>query len=168
MTCDLREKYKKVAPPGQKFKLSAGGESDVYYDFREMTDGDIGNVEDETSLAHKLGKVYANEHLLFGLKVRNRYARLNVVGMVTFGWRLVERAFEHPYWFDPHTDRCNAPDNGPYILVDDVLTTGSSCQRAFRFFGRRAEAIIVLVNRSGMPDLEGVSIIELLPEDKKI
>lgn len=74
-------------------------------------------------------------------------------------WRLdVRSLFEYDKTYAWVCDNC--------ILVDDVMTTGGTVKAALSVYRGEVTHIAVLVNRSGMNELEGVPIISGVSTDQ--
>ena len=146
---EVREKYTRRG----SFKLSAGGKSSVYYDFRNMEQRDFEYV------LSVMVNCFEN---MFGTV--NWPDDLSIIGLKTMGWVLVEALFDEDAdigWYDPHSDTGVAVLER-YVLVDDVITTGSTIEKAITYYGRPPELIVCLVNRGGLGPIRGARVVETL------
>lgn len=125
----------------------------MYYNFRQIEEGDLQLV------------VFA---LLQSLNAICRYYNElpPVVGIATMGKRIVESAIpSNYYWYDPHqnTGTKLPPGSASVLIVDDVLTTGTTIRKAINYYSLPVDSIFVLVNRSEESFLDTIPVNELIP-----
>lgn len=93
------------------------------------------------------------------------YRPNNLVGVPTGGWMLAldigAKSSLDVYVTDKYTNTVGL--NRRVIVVDDVMTTGHTVSR---YLGPDVVAIAVLVNRSGLDEINGIPIVTGIFADK--
>jgi len=126
-------------------ELSSGSKSDLYYNFRNITEYDKKRV----------------------IEMLKKEARdLIIVGIKTMGFEIAKQ-LDYPigessvYCYDPQLDMItNGKFCKPYLIFDDVITTFGTIHKCIgcinKFFPYLPDKVISIVNRMNIIDLSEV------------
>jgi orotate phosphoribosyltransferase len=181
----LLERALKLAPEGETFTLASGRETSVYFDTKPVILAPeqfctIGKLF--WKLAHAAGATavggLAAGAIPIAMAIVAYDATVGHAGIRSFYVRDERKSHgtkESLYQaFDPERERGILDPTSRVVVVDDVLTTGKSIERAvekIRDRGGNIESIIVLVDRleggaSRLQKLYGVPVISLFRMDQ--
>jgi orotate phosphoribosyltransferase len=113
-------------------KLSSGLKSNIYYNFRNLSDEDKVELSKELETFHR---------------------RYTLVGIKTMGWELVKPYCPNCVCYDPHKNKINKKVKGPYVIVDDVISTFGTIRKCILKIGYLPNAIICIVNRMNIIEI---------------
>jgi len=156
----LRRKFLKFGD----FTSSSGLKIWYYYNFRTFTV----QVKEWKELIIKMSN-FINE-----LKSINP---VRIVGIGSFGYNLTYavsarlKDLSRFSLYNPHLNRITAglPKDEiniykDYIIIDDVITTGSTIINAIEYYETKPLHILCLVNRSNLIEIDGIPIKEFLKQ----
>jgi len=160
---NLIDKYKETTTNGKLFKLSSGGESLIYYDFRKLLLKE--NRRDLFEIAciflDYMDDKYHNNPIVVGIhKMGGIIAKFYFPdGIDRF---CVYIPLTNTFLINPRFKTIIKDSDNNYILIDDVITTGTTISKTIRNINKNPLEILCLKNRSMLSDINGIKIHQLL------